>query len=115
MDYKLIKDGVALFPSKNKQKKYMALIRGDVWNKYAPHHKRISEVVKSNGVIPSKKVFFGDATKSHYRDDTGLGVYSHLNHLDKDRRNAYYKRHKTNYHKYSADYLSKRFLWSKKD
>lgn len=29
----------------------------------------------------------------HYKDSTGLGLYSHLDHLDKERRDRYRKRH----------------------
>jgi hypothetical protein len=38
-------------------------------------------------------VHFGDTRYQHYNDITGLGLYSHLNHLDPKRRIAYRKRH----------------------
>tara|TARA_Y100000780_G_C13682193_1_gene416437 strand:- start:1275 stop:1526 length:252 start_codon:yes stop_codon:yes gene_type:complete len=52
---------------------------------------------------------FGDSRYSHYFDK--IGEYEHLNHLDKKRRDNYYKRHKTNYNKYSSDWFSKKLLW----
>ena len=49
---------------------------------------------KYSVITPSgKKIHFGAVGYSHYKDTTGLGVYSHLNHLDKKRREKYRKRH----------------------
>lgn len=43
---------------------------------------------------PSGKwVHFGDTRHKQYRDVTGLGLYSHLDHRDPKRRVAYRKRH----------------------
>lgn len=43
---------------------------------------------------PSGKwVHFGDTRYQQYRDITGLGLYSHLDHKDPKRRVAYRKRH----------------------
>jgi len=39
-------------------------------------------------------IHFGARDMEHYKDTTGLGLFSHLNHLDKNRREAYHKRHK---------------------
>jgi hypothetical protein len=41
-----------------------------------------------------KKIHFGNINFQHYKDNTGLGLYSHLNHLDKKRRDNYRARHK---------------------
>jgi hypothetical protein len=41
-------------------------------------------------------VHFGNlkgAAKEHYKDSTGLGLYSHLDHNDPKRRISYRKRH----------------------
>ena len=38
-------------------------------------------------------IHFGDTRYSQYRDVTGLGLYSHLDHNDPKRRVAYRKRH----------------------
>lgn len=52
-----------------------------------------------------------DGTPYAQYKDTALGLYSKYDHNDKDRRARYYKRHKKKYGKYSADALSKRYLW----
>ena len=62
-----------------------------------------------------QKVFhFGNKNYQHYKDTTGLGVYTHLNHLDPERRRLYKIRHnkdiKTGY--YSSGYFAMRFLWN---
>lgn len=54
---------------------------------------------------------FGDIRYRHYRDTTPFKLYSYLDHNDKKRRDLYYKRHPINYPKYSADWLSKNYLW----
>ena len=49
---------------------------------------------KYSVITPSgKKIHFGATGYSQYKDTTGLGVYSHLNHLDKNRRKKYKMRH----------------------
>ena len=48
-----------------------------------------------------------------FKDVTGLGVYTKYNTLDKEQRSRYYKRHKKSYGKYSADAMSKKYLWPK--
>ena len=43
---------------------------------------------------PSGKwVHFGSKSHQQYKDITGIGLYSHLDHLDTKRRIAYRKRH----------------------
>ncbi len=44
---------------------------------------------------------FGSSLYQHYFDV--IGDYSHLNHLDKKRRDLYYKRHNKTYNTLSAD------------
>jgi len=57
-------------------------------------------------------VHFGDNRYSQYKDKTGLGLYTHLDHLDKDRRARYKKRHEgTRHKKYSASWFSDQYLW----
>ncbi len=70
---------------------------------------------------PSGKwIHFGSSSMEQYRDSTGLGLYSHLNHNDKDRRKRYLARAKGIKNKQgkltwndpeSANYYSVRFLW----
>ena len=38
-------------------------------------------------------VHFGDNRYQQYKDSTGLGLYSHLDHGDKRRRAMYFQRH----------------------
>jgi len=74
-------------PSKLKHKKY------DVFDKQT-----------------NKKILsFGDKRYEQYKDK--IGHYKHLDHLDKKRRDNYYKRHKENYPYPSPDWFSKKFLW----
>lgn len=58
-----------------------------------------------------KWVHFGSSNHDQYKDTTPLKLYSNRDHLDEKRKELYYKRHKKNYEPYSADWLSKRFLW----
>lgn len=56
-------------------------------------------------------VDFGDKRYAQYRDSSPLHLYSGMDHRDKDRRARYYSRHNIDYPAFSADWLSKRFLW----
>ncbi len=40
-----------------------------------------------------RTIHFGDTRYQHYRDSTGLGLYSHLDHRDPVRRANYRRRH----------------------
>ena len=68
-------------------------------------------------LTPKKRwIHFGDKRYGQYRDSTGLGVYSHLDHNDIRRRKNYWTRHtarKGNFHldKESPSYYSLRYLW----
>jgi hypothetical protein len=74
---------------------------------------------------PSGKwIHFGNLNppaNEHFKDSTGLGLYSHLNHLDKERRRKYLARAKGIKNKQgkltwdnpeSSNYYSIRFLWT---
>jgi len=67
------------------------------------------EIYKYNKKV--KTIQFGDTRFGQYKDKTPLKLYSHKDHLDKERRYRYKKRHNKTYPKYSADYFSKRYLW----
>lgn len=56
-------------------------------------------------------VHFGDPNYGQYKDTTGLGLYSKLDHLDKKRRDAYYTRHGKDADKWSAKWFSHKYLW----
>jgi hypothetical protein len=79
--------------SQNPSKKYDAVL----YNKKAKKYKRVP---------------FGDVNYQQYEDKTGLGLYSHLNHYDKERRRLYKNRHKgEDRNKFSSGFFSMRFLW----
>tara|TARA_E500000178_G_C16981471_1_gene736006 strand:+ start:747 stop:1016 length:270 start_codon:yes stop_codon:yes gene_type:complete len=68
-----------------------------------------------------KIIHFGDKRYEHFKDTTGLGKYSNLNHNDKKRRENYCKRAKgikdgkgnlTYNNKESPNYYSMKYLWS---
>ena len=76
---------------------------------------------KYSVITPSgKKIHFGNKNYQHYKDSTGLGIYSHLDHKDKKRRTSYQARHKAILKKdgkpaykdrESPSYYSYNFLW----
>jgi tetrahydromethanopterin S-methyltransferase subunit E len=79
-----------LLPSTRKHKKYMAVFVDST--KKAPVH-------------------FGDNRYPQYKDSSGLGKYTHLNHGDAARRRRYYQRHGKDAVKFSAKYFSHKYLW----
>lgn len=87
-DYKFIK----FEKSKQKNKKYNAIL-------YNYKTKRF------------KRVPFGDIRYEQFRDKTGLGLYSHLNHLDEKRKKKYYNRHGKKATKFSSKWFSHKYLW----
>ena len=74
---------------------------------------------KYDAIIQDKKtdkkyiIPFGGLGYEQYKDSTGLGLYSKLDHGDKTRRASYRLRHrvfyKSNY--YSPAYMSWNYLW----
>lgn len=73
----------------------------------SPVYTKKYRVLLSDG----RKVDFGDSRYQHYKDRTPLKAWSHLDHLDENRRERYYMRHHKDYPVWSADWFSKRFLW----
>lgn len=62
--------------------------------------------------VGNEWIHFGDTRYEHYRDNTGLGIYSHLNHGDEKRRKNYKARHESTRHlKNSASWFADKFLW----
>ena len=68
-----------------------------------------------------KTIHFGDKRFFHFKDTTGLGLYSDLNHNDKKRQKNYCKRTSgiktkdgllTKNNKESPNYFSRKYLWS---
>ena len=54
-------------------------------------------------------ISFGSSLNKHYFDK--IGYYSNLNHLDKKRRDNYYKRFGKDATFESAKYFSHKYLW----
>jgi len=54
---------------------------------------------------------FGASAYAQYKDSTGIGAYSHLDHLDLDRKRRYYARHGRTTDKNSPKWWSNNFLW----
>ena len=88
-DYKFVK-----FEKSNvKNKKYVAILL----NKKTGKEKRVN---------------FGDNSLGQYNDSTGLGLYSHLDHNDKKKRENFKKRFaRLLDKKYSATWFADRYLW----
>ena len=60
-----------------------------------------------------QRVPFGSSIHDQYRDDTGLKLYSRLNHNDEKRRQSYLARHENTRHKkFSPSWYSSVFLWA---
>ena len=75
--------------------------------------KKYDSLIKNKQTGKIKIIPFGSSSYSQYKDSTGLGLYSHLDHNDKERRRRYKTRHQVYIKKgyYSAGYFSMRFLW----
>ena len=75
-------------------------------------NKKYSAILKNKKTGRIKTVNFGDIRYQHYRDSTGLGLYSNLNHGDNKRRDNFLKRfEKSSKKKYSASWFAKNYLW----
>ena len=80
-------------PSKNRNKKYDAILKDLSSSKL-------------------KYVPFGQVGYFQYKDDTPLGLYAAYNHYDPARRLDYYKRHfKDIYNIFSPGWFSWKYLW----
>lgn len=76
---------------------------------------------KYSVIAPSGKILhFGDKRYQQFKDSTGLGVYSHMDHLDLDRRELYRRRARgikdgtgrlTYRNRESPNYYAYNFLW----
>ena len=79
--------------SRNKTKKYDALIQ----------HVKTGKI---------KRVPFGMKGYAQYKDKTGLGLYSSLDHGDLKSRKNYRKRHfGEDKNKFSSGYFSWKYMW----
>lgn len=75
-------------------------------------HKKYVAILINKKTGRQKIINFGDKRYQQYKDSTGLGLYSHLDHNDSKRRANYRKRHSANsLQPYSANYFSYYYLW----
>ena len=76
-------------------------------------HKKYDAILRNKKSGRSVRVPFGDASYAQYKDKTGLGLYSHMNHGDPKRRARYRQRHKNDVKPgfYSPGYMSWFYLW----
>jgi len=77
----------------------------------ATKNKKYDAILRHNsGQI--KKIPFGDKRYEQFRDSTGLGVYSNLDHGDRKRQINYLKRmEKSKDNLFSSSYFSSNYLW----
>ncbi len=73
----------------------------------SPNSKKKYRVILSDGTHRD----FGARGYDQYRDSSPLGLYKSQDHLDAERRRRYYARHNKDGPKFSADWLSKKYLW----
>ena len=76
-------------------------------------NKKYAAIIEHKFSKRKKTINFGDDRYEQYKDATGLGLYSHKDHLDKKRRAAYKLRHHKDIQdgEFSAGYFSMKFLW----
>ena len=77
-------------------------------------NKKYDAILENKQTGKNKYVSFGQLPYEHYEDKTGLDIYKHLNHYDKNRRRLYRIRAGSNdYQKvvFSPAYFSWNYLW----
>lgn len=75
-------------------------------------NKKYDAILKHKTTGRTKTVPFGDRRFQHFKDTTGLALYNHLNHLDKERRRLFRLRFKkSSSKKFSSSYFSYNYLW----
>lgn len=73
--------------------------------------KKYDGMIKNKKTGKVKRVPFGDLRYEHFKD-RALGLFSHLDHNDPERRRLYKKRHAgENEKKYSSGYFAWKYLW----
>ena len=74
--------------------------------------KKYDAIIEDKVTKRQQRVPFGDVSYQQYFDNTGLKLYSRLDHKDPKRRAAYKARHENTRHKkFSASWYADRFLW----
>jgi len=75
-------------------------------------NKKYDAILEHKATGKLRRVPFGQLGYEHYRDRTGLRLYSHLDHNDPGRRASYLSRHrKDKDNLFSSGYFAARYLW----
>lgn len=75
-------------------------------------NKKYDAILQHKDTKEFKFVPYGDSSRQHFRDKTGLGYYTFLNHNDDKRRLAFRKRFaKDAQYKFSSAYFAYHYLW----
>jgi hypothetical protein len=76
-------------------------------------YKKYKAVLQHTKDYTFRYLHFGDTRYQQYKDTTNLGLYSHLDHMDRKRRQSYHTRHRVFIKKeyYSPGYFSMKYLW----
>jgi len=75
-------------------------------------NKKYNAVIQNRQTGRTVKIPFGDSRYEQFKDSTGLGLWSHKDHGDYTRRQAYQERNgKINRGDFSPAYFSWRYLW----
>jgi hypothetical protein len=76
-------------------------------------NKKYDAVLRNIQTNREVRVPFGDNRYEQYKDNTGVGIYSHLDHNDLDRRRRYWERHRRDIDmdNYTAGNFSLKYLW----
>ena len=74
--------------------------------------KKYDAILRNKKTRVVRRVPFGAVGYEQYRDSTGIGLYTRVNHGDLKRRRNYRTRHHgENKRKFSSGYFSWKYLW----
>ena len=87
------------------------LLRG--FEKATASNKKYNAILINRTTGRERRVAFGDSRYQQYKDTTGLGLYTKLDHGDATRREAYRSRHGKDIRadNFSAGYFAMKYLW----
>jgi hypothetical protein len=74
--------------------------------------KKYDAILRRKKTRKERRVPFGAVGYEQFKDSTGKGLYTHVNHGDPKRRRNYRTRHNgENKRKFSSGYFSWKYLW----
>lgn len=91
----------------------IALYRFIEFQKSHTKNKKYDAIIQRKTTGRYCRIPFGDSRYQQYKDSTGLGIYSHLDHGDQKRRKLYRARHEQHaaLDYFSPSYFSYFYLW----